>query len=209
MKLTKYQHACFMVEKDGQALVVDPGTFSSDFIAPSNVVAVVVTHEHPDHFDLAHLNEIADKNPDVQIFAPEPVVSKLEAFNKQAAVPGEKITVGPFELVFHGGQHALIHDSIPPIKNIGLMINDLIYFPGDSFTLPGTPVDTLLLPASAPWMKAGDAMNFLGIVKPRLCIPTHDAILSSEGKEVIDRLLSGTASANGAEYLRPEAPIAI
>ena len=209
MKLTKYQHACFSVEKDGQALVVDPGTFSSDFIAPSNVVAVVVTHEHPDHFDQAHLNEIADKNPDVQIFAPEPVVAKLEAFNKQAAVPGEKITVGPFELAFHGGQHALIHDSIPPIKNIGLMINDLIYFPGDSFVLPSQPVDTLLLPASAPWMKAGDAMNFLSVIKPRLCIPTHDAILSSEGKEVIDRLLGGAASANGAEYLRPEAPIAI
>ena len=25
MKLTKYEHACFTVEKDGKLLVVDPG----------------------------------------------------------------------------------------------------------------------------------------------------------------------------------------
>jgi L-ascorbate metabolism protein UlaG (beta-lactamase superfamily) len=51
MKLTKYEHACFTVEKDDQVLVVDPGSFSSDFIAPAGVVAIVVTHEHGDNFD--------------------------------------------------------------------------------------------------------------------------------------------------------------
>lgn len=209
MKLTKYRHACFTVEKDHQILVVDPGTFSTDFIAPDNVAAVVITHEHPDHFDKEYLSEIADKNPEVQIFAPESVTSQLEAFNKRVAVPGEKVAVGPFELAFYGGDHALIHESILPVKNVGVMINELIYFPGDSFTLPGQPVDTLLLPASAPWMKISDAMNFLSVIKPRLCIPTHDAILSVEGKGIADRLLGATAQSAGSDYLRPESSIDI
>ena len=51
MKLTKYEHACFSVEHDGMTLVVDPGNFTTDFIAPEGVIAVVITHEHSDHFD--------------------------------------------------------------------------------------------------------------------------------------------------------------
>jgi L-ascorbate metabolism protein UlaG (beta-lactamase superfamily) len=46
MQLTKYEHACFTVEKDGQLLVVDPGNFTTDFIAPEHVVGIVITHSH-------------------------------------------------------------------------------------------------------------------------------------------------------------------
>lgn len=209
MKLTKYRHACFTVEKDGKVLVVDPGGFSTDFIAPENVIAVVITHEHPDHFDAEHLAEIMDKNPEATIFAPHSISDKLEAFNHQAVDPSEAIDVAPFSLTFHGGQHAAIHEDIPRIENVGVLINDLLYYPGDSFVLPGKSVDTLLLPASAPWMKIGEAMNFLGAVKPRLAVPTHDAILSVEGQEIADRLLGGAAETIGCEYTRLEAPIEI
>ena len=209
MKLTKYRHACFTVEKDGKVLVVDPGGFSTDFIAPENVVAVIITHEHPDHFDPEHVAEIMDKNPEAVILAPHSISDKLEAFNHQPVKAGEAITTGPFTLTFHGGQHATIHEKFPPLENVGVLINDLIYYGGDSFVLPGQPVDTLLLPASAPWMKISDAMNFLSALKPRLAIPTHDAILSIEGQEIADRLLGGAAQEIGCEYKRPETPIQI
>lgn len=209
MKLTKYQHACFTVEEDGQLLVVDPGEFSTDFIAPTNVVAIVITHQHADHFDQERVAEIIDKNPEAIIVAPASVTAALEAFTSQAATAGESISVGPFELKFHGGQHAIIHETIPIIENIGVVINDLVYYPGDSLVLPGQPIDTLLLPASAPWMKAGEAMNFLAAVKPRLAIPTHDAILSLEGKEIADSLLGTMASKKGIEYMRVQAPLEI
>lgn len=209
MKLTKYRHACFTVEEDGKILVVDPGEFSTDFIAPENVVAVVVTHEHSDHFDPEQLTGIMDKNPDAIILAPQSISDKLEAFNHQAITAGEATETGPFTLAFHGGPHATIHENIPAIENVGVVVNDLLYYPGDSFALPGQPIDTLLLPASAPWMKISEAINFLATIKPRLAIPTHDAILSIEGQEIADRLLGGVAQKIGSEYQRLEAPIEI
>ena len=209
MKLTKYRHACFTVEKDGKILVVDPGGFSTDFIAPENVIAVVITHEHPDHFDVEHLAEIMDKNPEAIIFAPHSISDKLEALNHQAVGANEAVEIVPFSLTFHGGQHAIIHENIPTIENVGVLINDLVYYGGDSFVLPGQPVDTLLLPVSAPWLKASEAMNFLSTVKPRLAVPTHDAILSIEGQEIADRILGGMAKNIGCEYTRLETSIQI
>lgn len=209
MKLTKYRHACFTVEENGKVLVVDPGAFSTDFIAPSNVVAVIITHEHPDHFDSERLIEIMDKNPEAIVLAPHSISDKLEAFNRRAVTAGETLEVEPFILAFHGGQHATIHADIPPIENVGVVINDLIYYGGDSFTLPSQPVDTLLLPASAPWLKISEVMNFLSTIKPRLAIPTHDAILSIEGQEIADRLLGNTAEGIGCEYKRLETAIEI
>lgn len=204
MKLTKYKHACFTVEKDGQLLVVDPGGFSSDFIAPEHVVAVVITHEHADHFDSELVADIIDKNPEALIIGPEAVTSKIEAFQTKSVTHGETFPIGPFTLTFYGGQHAVIHAGMPAIANLGVMINDLLYYPGDSFTIPGASIDTLALPAAAPWLKIGEAMDFLAAVKPRLAFPTHDAILSVEGKELIDQMLEQIARQNGTIYQRIE-----
>ncbi|HMH70613.1 MAG TPA: MBL fold metallo-hydrolase [Candidatus Saccharimonadales bacterium] len=209
MKVTKYQHACFTVEKDEQILVVDPGGFSTDFIAPGSVVAIVITHEHGDHFDPDQLAAIIDKNPEAVIVSNAAVTAKIETFQSRTVAAGDRITIGSFDLEFFGDSHAVIHASIPKISNVGVLINDLLYYPGDSFTVPDQPVDTLALPAAAPWMKIGEAMDFLAAVKPRLAFPTHDAILSTEGKEVADRLLGMAAKNNIVEYRRLESPIEI
>lgn len=204
MKLVNYEHACFTLEDEGNILVVDPGEFSTDFIAPENVVAVVITHEHPDHLDTERLAEIIDKNPEAIIFGPDSVTSKLESLPSHTVTTGDIITAGPFTLAFLGGHHATIHESIAPIPNLGVLINDLVYYPGDSFTLTHSPVDTLALPVAAPWMKISDAMDYLKVMKPRLAFPTHDKILSEEGKMITDRLLTVTAEANNIRYERLE-----
>jgi len=209
MKLTKYGHACFTVEKDGKMLVVDPGGFSPDFIAPENVVAVVITHEHGDHFDAEQLEAVIDKNPEAIILGPEAVTSKIEAFQTKPVEPGETFPIGPFRLTFFGGRHATIHSSMTPIANVGVLINDLLYYPGDSFAIPDTSVDTLALPAAAPWMNIGEAIDFLVAIKPRLAFPTHDAILSVEGKEIVDRMLAQVAQQNGTVYQRVDGSIDI
>lgn len=207
MKLTKYQHACFTLEQDGKLLVVDPGGFSSDFIVPAGVALVAITHGHPDHFDHEQLAAIVDKNPEVIIIGPEAVTSQIKVFQTRTALPGDIITVGPFTLEFFGGQHALIHPNIPIIANLGVLINDLLYYPGDSFTMPERSVDTLALPVAAPWLKISEVMDFLAAVHPRLAFPTHDAILSVEGKGITDPRLEATAKENGIEYRRLSNPI--
>ena len=209
MKITKYEHACFTVEEDGDVLIVDPGGFSTDFISPSGVVAVIVTHEHSDHYDHEQLESIIDKNSDAIIIGNESITSKIEAFQTKTVAPGDQITVGAFTLEFFGGKHAIIHSSIPQITNLGVMVNDLLYYPGDSFTLTSKSVDTLALPAAAPWMKDSEAIDFLVELHPRFAFPTHDAILSPQGKEVVDRIIGGAAHKNDIEYKRLEEPLEI
>jgi L-ascorbate metabolism protein UlaG (beta-lactamase superfamily) len=202
MKITKYEHACFTAIQDGQVLVVDPGVWTTDFDVPGSVAGIVITHEHLDHNDESKLAAITEKNPDAIIISHQEVIDKLGNFKTNIVAPGETFEVGPFSLEFFGGQHATIHSSYPTIANIGVMINGLLYYPGDSFSEPGKPVDVLALPASAPWLKISEVMDFLMSIKPRLAFPTHDAILSQTGQELVDKMLGGTAQTIGTTYQR-------
>jgi L-ascorbate metabolism protein UlaG (beta-lactamase superfamily) len=209
MKLTKYDHACFTIEKDHQMLVVDPGNFSTDYLPSNNIVGVIITHEHPDHYDPEQIAAIIDKNPEAVIIGHESVVAKVEVFQTQAVDAGDKLKIGLFDLEFFGGTHAVIHRTVPVIPDLGIMINDLLYYPGDSFTLPGRAIDTLAIPAGGPWLKIGDAMDFLELVKPRFAFPTHDAVLSEVGKESVDKWLQMAADRSGIEYQRLDSPIGL
>jgi len=202
MLLTKYEHACFTAEENGQILVVDPGNFTTDFKVTDNIVGIVITHEHADHFDPNILAAIYDKNPDSVLLSLPSVVEKMPDHKSQAVSAGDKVTIGPFNLEFSGGTHAQIHPGIPLIDNVGVLINEKLYHPGDSFALPDKPVDVLALPVSAPWLKISETIDFLTAVKPRLTFPTHDAILSQFGKEIADRLIPSFAQALGTEYRR-------
>lgn len=203
MKLTKFQHACFAIEKDGRSLIVDPGAFTHDFITPRHVDAIVITHEHPDHFDEKLIKSILELHPKATIIAHESISGRFTDFNAIGAKPGEPYTVGNFTLQFFGGTHAHIADSIPTPPNLGVLIDSTIYYPGDSFIAPEMPkVPVLALPASAPWLKISDAMDFLSRVRPAFTFPTHDAILSADGKQLVDRMLGAVASGQDTHYKR-------
>ena len=49
MRITKFGHSCVRLEHDGKVVVVDPGMFT-DPEAVDGADAVVITHEHPDHY---------------------------------------------------------------------------------------------------------------------------------------------------------------
>lgn len=202
MKLTKYEHACFTVEKDGKLLVVDPGVFTHDLGSPTGVVAIVITHEHPDHFDIEKLRRIITQNPDAVIVAHASITAQVAELPTRSVTTGERISVGPFGLEFFGGQHAVIHTSFPTIANLGVMIDDKLYYPGDSFALPDKPVGTLLLPVSAPWLKVSEVLDFVSTIQAHRIIPTHDAILSDTGKALLDRIVSTHGATTGSMYQR-------
>ncbi|MBC7512264.1 MBL fold metallo-hydrolase [Candidatus Saccharibacteria bacterium] len=210
MKITKYAHACFTVEKAGTLLVVDPGAYTTDLPALESVIAILITHEHADHFDSTALGAIIAHNPNATVYAHQSITSQLGNTLPTTAVSvGECISVGPFTVDFIGGEHAVIHPTFPSIPNLGIMINDSLYYPGDSYVLPDKAVDTLALPVAAPWMKMSEAFDFLLAVKPRLVFPTHDAILSSAGMNLVDRMTQTFAHQVGATYERLSAPIDI
>ena len=202
MKITKYGHACFTVEREGQFLVVDPGSLSPDFVVPENVVAIVITHEHADHFDPDKLAAIYNKNPNSLLLADESVTTKMPDHKSQAVSVGDQITVGAFQLEFFGGKHATVYQDTPQLVNLGVMINEQLYYPGDSLTVPNKPVDVLALPLGAPWLKTSEAIDFMLRVKPRFAFPTHDGVLSSAGQTFGDNWLKQSAEPAGIVYKR-------
>lgn len=200
MKITKYEHACLMVEDGNDKLVIDPGTYSKSFNDYQNVTAVVVTHVHQDHFDPDKLNKIIASNPSVEIYTTDNVAKEFNNPKTKAVTGGDKTNAGSMNLEFFGGQHAIIHSSYPVAQNVGVLVNDSLYYPGDSFSKPDEPVKVLAVPASAPWMKAGEAMDFVVAVKSQIVFPTHNALLSPEGQNLSNNLLGGVAKQAGVKY---------
>ena len=184
MNITKYEHACVVIEEQGKKLVIDPGQFTTSLTDFSNIVAVVVTHLHSDHLDPQKLQAIFAANPEARFFGTAEVAKEVPNVPFTAVTGGTAETVAPFKLAFYGEQHAQIHASIPPVQNVGVLVNDAFYYPGDSFTLPGVPVKVLALPIAAPWAKAGESVDFLLSVRPHYVFPTHNGVLSDMGHSI-------------------------
>lgn len=206
MKLTKYEHACLLLENDGKKAIVDPGVYSESLGTPSDVVAIVVTHEHQDHLNSEAIQEIAQANPDVQILAHESLADKFSGLNFHGVLPGVGIEIGPFHFEFFGGQHAEIHPNIPLVVNLGVMVNGTLYYPGDSFSIPipHRIVPVLALPTDAPWLKFRDFVDFLSEIKPEWAFSTHDIFASEDGYKLIDSMADGFAQKVGSDYRRLE-----
>lgn len=203
MRITKFEHACFIADNGSQSIIVDPGNWTTNLEIPGNVAGVIITHEHPDHLDKELLGTIVDKNPDAVVLVHESITSTIDGCKTMPVVPNEGVKIGNFELEFFGGQHATIAENMPDIANLGVLINGRLYYPGDSFSLPeDREIEILALPVSAPWMKYSEAAAFVSSVKPKKIFPTHDAILSPTGKDLIDTMVGRAAEKVGAEYQR-------
>ena len=204
MRLTKYQHACFTVELDGQTVLVDPGNLTTDLDEIVGLTAVVITHQHVDHYDKQLLDSLLED--EVPIYAEQTVLTELGLPTSDPVDPGDVIEIGPFRIEFFGGEHATIHRNIPDLANLGVIINDTVCYPGDSFASPDATIDTLLLPVAAPWMKIAEAIDYVNQVEPRLAVPTHDAILSTAGQEIADRVVASNL-VPGIDYQRLDGSI--
>jgi L-ascorbate metabolism protein UlaG (beta-lactamase superfamily) len=199
MKITKYEHACLTIEIANRILVIDPGIYSDSFKPSNNIDIVVVTHEHSDHFDPEKISAIQALNPNVVIFTTDDVAPKIP----EARVPntGEKITVGNFTLEFFGSRHASIIDGIVPCKNFGVIVNDVLVYPGDSFEIPPLRPQILAVPASAPWLKIAESVDYVAKTKPTQIFPTHNALLSEIGENITYAWLKMAAEKVGAEFV--------
>lgn len=143
--------------------------------------------------------------PGVPIYAPEDAVAAMHENGIEATTvkPGDIITAGDFTLTFTGGEHVQIHPDTPACQNVGVLIDGgEVYYPGDSFAEPGVPVNILAIPIAAPWMKTSEAMDFLTAVKPTRAFPTHDGVLSEDGKLFTDSWIARAAEAANTTYER-------
>ncbi|WIB25267.1 MBL fold metallo-hydrolase [Curtobacterium sp. MCSS17_015] len=181
MLVTKLEHACLVVEEDGARLVIDPGAFTRP-VEATGAVAVVVTHEHPDHGTAEQVAGLLERNPGIPVFGPAGVAAALaQVVDVDVVTDGEARSVGPFRLTFHGTRHQLIHSSVPVVDNTGVFVNGVLFHPGDAYIDPGVPVEVFATPVGAPWLRVGDLMDHLASVAPRRAFPIHEATLSDIG----------------------------
>jgi L-ascorbate metabolism protein UlaG (beta-lactamase superfamily) len=200
MKITKQGHACLIFEEAGKKLVLDPGAYSEPQVGLADVVAVVITHAHDDHCFEAQIDRLLASNPDLMIFGPPQVCTRLANYKTTAVYHGDHYPVGPFAIEFMGDLHAQIHHSIPVIENRAVLINDKVFYPGDSFTLPDREVELLTVPTSAPWLKIGEVMDFVSAIKHKKSIATHNALLSDFGHALNNGRVKQLTEAQGGIF---------
>jgi len=180
MQLTKFGHSCVRVDDGDRTLVLDPGAFSDLDPALDGADAVLITHEHVDHVNGDRLRAAAQADPRLRIWAPAGVAASFADLGEQvvAVGVGESFEAAGFPVRTFGGQHALIHPLIPIVANVGYLIGESVYHPGDSFVVPPAPVSTLLFPAVAPWSKMAEVIDFVVAVRAPKALPIHDGIVN-------------------------------
>jgi L-ascorbate metabolism protein UlaG (beta-lactamase superfamily) len=204
MRITKFGHACVRVEHDGTVVVLDPGMFT-DVGALDGADAVLITHEHADHYLPEHLRATG-----APVFTIEAVAAKIRedapdvAERVTVVAPGESFDVGlPVRTV--GELHAVIHPELPRFFNSGYVLTlgeQKVYHPGDALTPPGEHVDVLLAPVSAPWMRASEAVDFAREVKAPRNLAIHDRVYSEAGLGILESHMNRFLPDEGLEYIR-------
>jgi L-ascorbate metabolism protein UlaG (beta-lactamase superfamily) len=210
MRITKFGHSCIRIEHDGATVVVDPGGFTQPE-AVDGADAVLVTHEHPDHYDQANL-----ARADAPVFTIDAVAKRIRDESPEVAervtvvAPGARFEVAGLPVRAVGEMHAVIHPDLPRFFNSGYVVTcggQKLFHPGDALTPPDEPVDLLCVVVSAPWMKAADAVDFARLVEAPRNLAIHDRIYSEAGLGIVDghlnRLLPDSQSyvrlADGAD----------
>lgn len=204
MRITKFGHACVRVEHDGVTVVIDPGVFT-DAEAVDGADAVLITHEHLDHYLADHL-----RRTNAPIWTIGAVAAKIRedapdvAERVTVVAPEESFDVGlPVRAV--GELHAVIHPEMPRFDNSGYVLTageTRIYHPGDALTEPGEHVDLLLLPVCAPWMRASEGVDFARAVRAPRNLAIHDRVYSEAGLGIVDGHMNAFLPKEGLEYVR-------
>ncbi|MFK0292818.1 MBL fold metallo-hydrolase [Streptomyces sp. NPDC090442] len=197
MKITKYGHACVRVEKNDRAIVIDPGVMTPELAATAGVEAVLITHEHFDHFDPERLRGIESA-----IYTCAGVARHLEGLGERVHVvhDGDEFTVAGFEVSVVGEKHHFSHPDTPPVDNVGFLIDAEVFHPGDALTVVDAP--TLLLPGQAPWLTTPDMIDYLRRIAPLRAYAIHDGLINEWGQKVLDSVLSMEADRAGTDIRR-------
>lgn len=203
MRLAKLGHACVRLETDSGVIVIDPGAFTEP-TALDGADAVLITHEHPDHFAPDRVLAAAEANPVLRIWTNRSVADQLAGISGRvtAVGDGDTFSVLGLDVEAHGALHAVIHPEIARIANVGFLLGGRLFHPGDALTLPGRPVQVLMAPVYAPWSRVQEVIDYIRAVAAPRTYAMHDAGLSDIGRTVVDGLLGERGPGIGSDYVR-------
>ena len=207
MRVTHLGHACLLVETADRRILIDPGNFSSGFEELTDLDAIVVTHNHPDHFDPERAPRLIRANPRTPVHT-DPLTAESLRSEGLAAVPtrqGEEFGVGDVTVTPVGELHAFNHDAMPRIPNVGVVLRadgePTLFHPGDAYDAEPGPVDVLAHPLNAPWAASRDSIAFVARIAPAVFLPIHDGLLSQQGRQMYSGHVLQFSGVEGLDYV--------
>lgn len=208
--VTRLAHSCHLIQFGGLTVLTDPWFSEKPLYHPGEPMAarpetlphldaVVISHEHYDHCDLAAFSQYRDR--DVPLVVAGPVVEKARKAgftNVRALEPWQTAQVGDLTIHAAPGWHG-VHEVTYVISGGGRSA----YFAGDTLLVPELltlterygPLDVALLPINGlrirmagnrqVVMNAEEAAELTAALRPKLAVPQHYAFT---GGPVGDRL---------------------
>lgn len=203
MKITKLGHCCLVLEDGGAKLLTDPGSFTTVQNELTGIDAVLITHEHQDHYHLESLKTVLKNNPDCAVITNSAAGKLLEKEGIAYILvgDGQSTEVKGINIEGHGREHAVIYKEVGLVENTGYFVARKFFFPGDAFYNPKKPIDILALPVAGPWMKISEAIDYAKTVKPRIAFPVHDGMLNKNLSGFAARMLPGLLLPDGIEFV--------
>lgn len=209
--LTRVTHSCVLIEFDGQRVLTDPwfterpGYYRGEQLAftPTTLpplAAVVASHDHYDHYDVAGFASYPDKSVPFIVKRGMAAKARRAGFlNVTELEPWEEVSIGPLRITAAPARH-----GVPEITFILRGGATTVFFGADTLRIPELdevgqrfPVlDAALLPVNGLTirpafnrqvvMSAEQAAELCGVLHPRVAVPIHYAFTAGP---VRDRLI--------------------
>lgn len=202
LRITKYVHACLLVENDELSVLVDPGQMSveSGLLGADDLKrldAVAITHEHFDHFERSFVTTLLERFPQAALISTANVISQLKQNGIERTADHRAVVASP-----------LAHESMEPLSggvtadNIMVEVLGQLTHPGDSYQLEHT-ASVLALPLAGPWGAAIEGIRLAESLRPRFIIPIHDWMWNDSWRlSMYDRCEAYFAQ-HGITFLKP------
>ena len=187
MRITHLGHSCLLLEMADTRILLDPGVFTPDLAPATDLAAIVVTHQHPDHLDISRLPGLLAANPGALLLTDPETAQIVRGLGYDVlAQDGTTRAIGAVPLRPVGEKHALINEDIPIIANVGVVVTadgePTLYHPGDTLAEDPGAVDIACVPLNAPWQRSREMTGYLRRLAAPRAVPIHDGLLNDNGR---------------------------
>lgn len=176
MNITKYPQSCFILEKNGQRIIIDPGNFVAEKYKIDDlpeVEGILITHRHADHL-YPPLVQALSRGGTVPVIANQDVAEFLgDGIVTNIVRDGEELGVAGFTVKAYERSHVLMPDGSEGPQNTGFMVDDTFFHGGDTADVNGISAKVAAIPIAGPDISPRDAFRMAQEINPEIVIPMH------------------------------------